>query len=164
MSLEFIEELDALVPQSRVIATAIGDITVAPLVTAQIPPFLRHARPLFDALEGGLASGPLPDFPVDGIGQLAPDWLTLLETHGEAIIAAVAVATGQPAAAIGRLPPDQTIDLVQAILEENLDFFVRRLLPAVGRLMAGLLGRLSAMAGPTSSSASSPMATGETTS
>jgi len=147
MNQNLIDDLEALIPQSRAVTTAVGDIVVAPLVTAQIPPFLRHSRPLFDAIEGGLNG----DFDTQ-----APDWLTLLETHGEAIIQAVAVATGQAPATIGRLPPDQTIALVQAILEENLDFFVRRLLPAVSQLMTGIMERLRGMAGPTSSSGLSP--------
>lgn len=155
MSQNIIDDLEALIPQPRTVTTAAGDIVVAPLVTAQIPPFLRHARPLFDAIEQGLNG----DF-----DTLAPDWMSLLETHGEAIIQAVAVATGQTPAAIGRLPPDQTIALVQAILEENLDFFVRRLLPAVSQLMTGIMERLRGMAGPTSSSDSSPTDTAAATS
>lgn len=161
MSRDFLEELDTLVPRARVVATLIGDIAVAPLVTAQIPPFLRAARPLLDAIEDSLEQAsdlPSAEMPTGS------DWLGLMEKHGESLIESVAVATGKSAGEIGKLPPDHTVALIQAVLEENLDFFVRRLLPATAALMTGILGRLGALAGRTSSSDSSPTVTAAPTS
>lgn len=144
-------DLEALIPQPRLVATTLGDIAVRPLVTAELPPFLRAARPVFDALE---AAGNM-----DGV-----DWISLVEQHGERIIDALAIATRQEPARIGTLPLDHTVALLQAVLEENMDFFVRRLLPGAVRLMSGLLAHISPASGPTPSSASSETGIAATTS
>ncbi|WP_153116022.1 hypothetical protein [Rhodocyclus tenuis] len=156
------EDLEALIPAPRVVTTALGDISVLPIVTAQIPPFLRHARPLLDQLDSllivvGADAG-------EAVIAPPPDWMSLIEQHGESAIAAIAVATGKTADQIGTLPPDQTLALLQAIVEENLDFFVRRILPATRSLVVGLLSRLATLAGRMSSSDSSLTATGAPTS
>ncbi|MGH8521943.1 MAG: hypothetical protein ACREU9_11115 [Gammaproteobacteria bacterium] len=89
-------------------------LEVVPLTVGQLPAFARAIRSLAPALQGGEA-----------------DWLGLLAEHGESMIAAVGIATGLKHEDLAGLPPDEFVALAAALMEVNMDFFVRRLTPAV---------------------------------
>lgn len=91
-----------------------GTFTVSPLTVGQIPSFARAIRPIAPALQGGEA-----------------DWLGLLADHGDAVIAAVSIASSITPKDLAALGPDEFVALATACMEVNMDFFVRRLTPAV---------------------------------
>lgn len=109
------DELETIY-QPRAIEVEVGGRTVSvkPLTVGQLPVFARAIRPLAPALQGGEA-----------------DWLELIAEHGESVIASVSIATAMTREDLGGLPPDEFVRLAAAVMEVNMDFFVRRLTPAV---------------------------------
>ena len=110
-------DLDILDPAGRDVTVAGRTVRILPLTIGQLPRFVRAIQPAAPLLTG----------------DEAPDWLALIGEHGEAVIAAAAVATGMESKEIGALAPDEFVVLCGAIFESNVDFFVRRLAPAMER-------------------------------
>lgn len=135
--------LDILEPRSRAVCLGDGEVRVAALTLGQMLAVQR-------ALEGiDLSKG----FARDEVVQL-------LVTHGEKFLNAIAAAVSIDRSRLESAPADHVLDLFEALIEENTDFFVRRLTPK----LLGLMQRLArigsqAGAGPTPSTRSSAPAT-----
>ncbi len=99
------------VPLSIEIAGECIDLT--PLKVGEVPAFARAVQPI----AAGLSA--------------SPDWLALLAEHGEAVIAAIAIATRRPVVWVAGLDLDEAVRLAEAVFGVNADFFIRRLLPSV---------------------------------
>lgn len=109
------DELETIYqPKTLDVAAFGGIVLVVPLTVGQLPAFARAIRPLAPTLQSGGA-----------------DWLDLLAEHGEAMIESVGIGTGLTPADLHGLPPDEFVALAAAVMEVNMDFFVRRLAPAV---------------------------------
>ena len=118
------------VPTSLVIGGESLELT--PLKVGELPAFARAVQPVVDSL------------------SVSNDWMALLAKHGEAVIAAVAIASRRPAAWVAGLELDEAVRLADAVFEVNADFFIRRLLPVITET-AGRIGQR--LGGPASSSA-----------
>lgn len=88
-------------------------IDLTPLKVGEVPAFARAVQPIAASLSA------------------SPDWLALLAEHGEAVIAAIAIATRRPVDWVAGLDLDEAVRLAEAVFEVNADFFIRRLLPSV---------------------------------
>ncbi len=144
------DDLDVVVPP--LCATA-GGIEVRPLVVRQLSPFAKALKKLPDDVIAGLSTG--------SINPLA------IAEHCDVFAEAVAIATFTDVKTIGDMLPDRLVNLVGAVLEVNLDFFVRHLAPALNDRMGRVTARgqrLIAVAGSMSSSGSSSMDTSDPTS
>lgn len=97
-------------------------LEVKPLPVRHLARAARHAEPLLRALA---------ELPETG----APSWLDLMR-HGDDLIALVSLATGLDEALVGDLDAAELIELAATVFEVNADFFTRRFLPAMHRLMA----------------------------
>ncbi len=129
-------DLDVLVPQARVMELAGQRLTISPLVVGELPAMLKAVRPFAEQLTG------------------EPDWLALLCDHGDALLAALALASRQPRDWVDALALDDAIMLAAAVFEVNADFFVRRVAPKVGDLAQSLNGQRNGLsAGSTPSPA-----------
>lgn len=115
------------VPVALVIADEALELT--PLKVGELPAFTRAIRPFAERL------------------GTEPDWLSLLAEHGEAVLAALAIASRRPRAWIDGLDLDEAIRLAEALLEVNADFFVRRVSPQIARAAASLEARIRQTAG-----------------
>lgn len=115
------------VPVALVVADEALELT--PLKVGELPAFTRAIRPFAERL------------------GTEPDWLALLAEHGEAVLAALAIASRQPRAWIDGLDLDEAIRLAEALLEVNADFFVRRVSPQIARAAASLEARIRQTAG-----------------
>ena len=104
------------VPVSVEIAGERIDLT--PLKVGEVPAFARAVQPIAASLSA------------------SPDWLALLAEHGEAVIAAIAIATRRPVDWVAGLDLDEAVRLAEAVFGVNADFFIRRLLPSVMRAAA----------------------------
>lgn len=118
-------DLDVLLPQARVLELVGQRLTISPLVVGELPAMLKAVRPFAEQLTG------------------EPDWLALLCDHGDALLAALALASRQPRDWVDALALDDAITLAAAVFEVNADFFVRRVAPKVGDLAQSLNGRLA---------------------
>lgn len=139
------DELDTLIPTAR----TVEGIEVKPLVVRQISPFTKALKKLPQDVLTGIETG-VVDF-------------TAIAEHCDVFAEAVAIATDAKRERIGDLHPDALVALVGAVLEVNLDFFVRRLAPQLQALT--VMGeRLVQRVGLMSSSGSSSTDTGAPTS
>ena len=104
------------VPLSIEIAGERVDLT--PLKVGEVPAFARAVQPIAVGLSA------------------SPDWLALLAEHGEAVIAAIAIATRRPVDWVAGLDLDEAVRLAEAVFGVNADFFIQRLLPSVTQAAA----------------------------
>lgn len=104
------------VPVSVEIAGERIDLT--PLKVGEVPAFARAVQPIATSLSA------------------SPDWLALLAEHGEAVIAAIAIATRRPVDWVAGLDLDEAVRLAESVFAVNADFFIRRLLPSVTQAAA----------------------------
>ena len=93
-------------------------IDLTPLKVGEVPAFARAVQPIAASLSA------------------SPDWLALLAEHGEAVIAAIAIATRRPVDWVAGLDLDEAVRLAEAVFAVNADFFIRRLLPSVTQAAA----------------------------
>ncbi|MCC6579044.1 MAG: hypothetical protein IT440_01280 [Phycisphaeraceae bacterium] len=108
----------ALPPVPLSIEIAGERIDLTPLKVGEVPAFARAVQPI----AAGLSA--------------SPDWLALLAEHGEAVIAAIAIATRRPVVWVAGLDLDEAVRLAEAVFGVNADFFIRRLLPSVTQAAA----------------------------
>jgi hypothetical protein len=124
------DELDILEDaREREVAYNGARLLIVPLRIGQIPRFTRAARPIIEELAASVAA------PVSGEEEVSRETLSTgavldwIEKHGEALIDAMAAATGRERDWIAEGAADEFLELTIAVLSVNLDFFVRRLLP-----------------------------------
>lgn len=130
-------------PAPRVVTVAGVAVELTPIRLGELPRLLTVARPLAEAFSRD------------------PDWMALLERHGEAVLDLLALATRRERAWINDLSLDDTVQLAAAVFEVNADFFVRRVAPAV-QAAADRLQPILSSAGTRPSPGSSPAATAST--
>ena len=116
------EMFAALPPVPASVEIAGEHIELTPLKVGEIPAFARAVQPAVATLSASLSA--------------SPDWLALLAEHGEAVIAAIAVATRRPVEWVAGLDLDEAVRLAEAVFGVNADFFIRRLLPSVTQAAA----------------------------
>lgn len=108
----------ALPPVPLSIEIAGERIDLTPLKVGEVPAFARAMQPIAASVSA------------------SPDWLALLAEHGEAVIAAIAIATRRPVEWVAGLDLDEAVRLAEAVFGVNADFFIRRLLPSVTQAAA----------------------------
>lgn len=108
----------ALPPVPLSIEIAGERIDLTPLKVGELPAFARAVQPIAVGLSA------------------SPDWLALLAEHGDAVIAAIAIASRRPVDWVARLDLDEAVRLADAVFGVNADFFIRRLLPSVTQAAA----------------------------
>ncbi len=108
----------ALPPVPMSIDVAGEHIDLTPLKVGEVPAFARAVHPIAASL------------------STSPDWLALLAGHGEAVIAAVAIATRRPVEWVASLDLDEAVRLAEAVFGVNAVFFIQRLLPSVTQAAA----------------------------
>ena len=108
----------ALPPVPLSIEIAGERIDLTPLKVGEVPAFARAVQPIAVGLSA------------------SPDWLALLAEHGEAVIAAIAIATRRPVVWVAGLDLDEAVRLADAVFGVNADFFIQRLLPSVTQAAA----------------------------
>ena len=108
----------ALPPVPLSIEIAGERIDLTPLKVGEVPAFARAVQPIAASLSA------------------SPDWLALMAEHGEAAIAAIAVATRRPVDWVAGLDLDEAVRLAEVVFGVNADFFIRRLLPSVTQAAA----------------------------
>lgn len=138
-------ELDSLVPRAIELVVGGEPLAIQPLKVGQLPGFVRAISPVLQPLMGG--SG------MNSTGS-GIDWLTLLGTHGDDLLAAIAIAVGKPRAWVDGLAADEAILVAAKVIEVNADFFTRTVLPQLDSLFgaATLPPSLTTRAGATAGS------------
>lgn len=107
------EMFAALPPVPASVEVAGEHIELTPIKVGEVPAFARAVQPIAASLSA------------------SPDWLAILAEHGEAVIAALAIATRRPVDWVAGLDLDEAVRLAEVVFGVNADFFIRRLLPSV---------------------------------
>ncbi len=130
-------ELDTLMPAPLELTIAGEMLQLTPLRVGQLPAFLRNVEPI-----------------VRELASPSIDWLSLFGTHGDAVLNAIAIATGKPRDWLDGLTTDAAIELAARVIEVNADFFIRAVLPRIEAVTAQIskLEAQASQAGSTSSS------------
>ena len=122
------DQFPALPPVPLILFVGGERLELTPLRLGEIPGFARAIRPLASSL------------------SVSPDWLALLDEHGEAVIEAVAIASRRPKDWLAGLELDDAVRLIEAVFEVNADFFIQRVWPSlceaaaqIGTRMAGAM-------------------------
>lgn len=102
--------LAEFVPLERRVTLRSGPIEIRPLTLRQLSAFSRAVAPILPHLVHGQIVAAIVENP-------------------DALLEAVAAATGIPAAGLPE-DPAEFVELAAAVVEVNVDFFIRRLLPA----------------------------------
>lgn len=125
--------LDTYFPEPRRLLIAGKQVSIAEVKPKLLPPFLRAIGPAL----APLAAGNL----IDAFG-----------THGERVIEAVAIATGESAEWLGDLALDDFILIFGEVAEVNTRFFVLSVMPALNEAMARITAALTLGETPSQSS------------
>lgn len=140
--------LEDFIPLSRTVPLGGGrSVDIRPLTLRSFPSFTKAVQPILPYL-------------------LAGQIVVALTENPEALIDAVSIATGL---ALDDIPDDPAVfvELAGAVTEVNMDFFARRLLPALRAAGAAITAAVSAIPHPDGDSrlpGSASEATGLTTS
>jgi hypothetical protein len=114
------DNLDVIAPPVRTVRIGRGEFELRPLTIGQIPPLMRTLKQISGSLDGTA---------IDFANLDAAQLITLAADHGDTLIDAVVVATGQPLEVIAAGTVDEFVDLFAQVVEVNSDFFVQRVLP-----------------------------------
>lgn len=125
-------DLDTLINTPRSVTLAGGDsLDIGPLEIRELPAFTRAVEPFIQHAylhEGGNAT----------------DLVIHMLTHDvDRLIDMVVVGARIDREKFGRMHGDDLILLATAVVEVNLDFFIRRMLPQINAAMQSLLVRLA---------------------
>lgn len=104
--------LDALAPREKAITVAGRQLALRPIRMGKLSAFAEAAMPVAPLILAGR------------IAEAATE-------HYANISAALIIATGADQAWLDELFPDDYLRLVQAVVEVNSDFFLRRLAPLI---------------------------------
>ncbi len=109
------EDLEALFPEQRHVTIAGVAVALGPLKVRQFGAFSKAAEPFAGFV-------------------IAGDYLAAVVQHYDAVITALEIATGQPAAVFEDMTSDQVMQVLAEVMEINLRFFAERLLPVRDQL------------------------------
>lgn len=107
------QDIDFLEVAPRTLVIDGRSVTVAPIQVRNLPALVRTVEPLLAQI---IYTGDSMD-PVQLAGMIG--------LHGDAVIEAVALCTGEPVDFIGSLQVDRMIALTMLVVEVNGDFFTR---------------------------------------
>lgn len=117
--------LDALIPEPRRVALRGLTVEFLPLKMRQVPSFTRAITPILPLVQ-------------------EERYAEAVAANYETVRDAVCIATGLTAPAVDDLYPDDFVALAGAVMELNLDFFARHVLPSVqGQARATMMAALA---------------------
>lgn len=124
-------EITTLFPQGKEVTLKGEKFLVMPFGFGQFPKVLSLMKRLKDPAEGS---------------QLTLATLgTMLADNADVVVEFSTLATKKPASFFEDVPMDEGVALVQAIIEVNADFFVKRLQPTVMQAIEALQNSLGAL-------------------
>jgi hypothetical protein len=121
-------ELEVLLPQGKQVSIKNANITITPFKFGELPKVFKAIEPisnvLFSAVNGGS----------NQIGIIS----SILAQGGDNVLDLMVIGSRQPREWIEQLEMDEGVDLLTAILEVNVGFFVQKVLPMVNDRMEAL--------------------------
>ena len=122
-------DMETLFPGRQV--TAGGEtLTITPLFFGNVPLATEKLAPVIKAVSSSLGK------PDQSIMDIASSWVDLLAAGGEDLLMFLAWYVNKPREWFNTIGMDDGLALLQAVYEENVDFFNRRVLPLLARAPA----------------------------
>jgi len=149
-------DLDTLIPQPRRVPFRGREVEVHPLRLNQVSAFASATKGIIG--RALLAAQLLEEGQSLSVGAVIYD---ALETDMDSLVRALALVTGESEAEIGEATMPEVIDLVEAVVEVNHDFFARRL-PAVLERLRPLVPAPKPSTAPAPAATTEPAADGST--
>ncbi len=117
-------ELETIFYEQKIIKTRSGDFKVGPFNIGQISKIKGQAIELIK-------------FIINNQKQLKPeDYITLIIQHTDEIVDLVSISTSSDKEKICSLLPDDLLNIIATIVEENTDFFMKSLLPEITKILS----------------------------
>jgi hypothetical protein len=132
------EDLKALFPGQEVVAGG-ETIVVSPFVFGQLPKVAKCFASIKSVIEDG-------------------NLIEIASAGGEDLLALLCLAANKPRAWFDKLPSDEGLNLMAAVIQVNRDFFVQRMSPVLQRLTQAVNGT----GAPSSPDSSAPATDGAT--
>lgn len=129
------EDLNEIQPEPHILTISTEEITVSPLKFGQFGAFARTIKPVIGSINELLETDTSDT-------HFAMQIAELLANHSEDVLKAVAIAIDKPESWVSDLDMAQAIELVQAVIEVNMDFFGQRLVPHFNQAIQHLGTRL----------------------
>lgn len=111
--------LEKIVPTPIRIDVADERLSLTPIKTRELPAMMRAIAPILAEIQGG-----------DILGALAK--------NADSIVDAVSIGSRKPREWVDELDLDDLVAVAGAVLEVNVDFFVRAVLPGLTKAVEGL--------------------------
>lgn len=124
MSNDLAVQIESILPQPKVVKAGGEDIVIKPLGISKYPPILKLLKKVMDTKPDTKGFDPKEfffEFP-------------------EETLALMAIAINKPITFFDNVMPDEAMELLMAIAEVNVDFFVTKILPLVESLPARVEG------------------------
>ncbi len=129
------EAIEKVVPKQVVINIQGEDLTIKPFKFTQIPQVAKHAQPIIDELHSLSKAG---------VTDKAALTTAIIAKCGDGIVDLIRIATGKDQAWLDQLGMDDGFTLMGAIVEVNVDFFIKAVLPAIiSRVQKTQIGQIS---------------------
>ena len=119
-------EMQTLFPGKELTLSTGEKITIKPFTFGQLPKALKLSQKIGQALANAYNEGKLTDSKV-----AVTSALEVLADGGEDIIELVGLATGKKREWFDTVPGEDTIDILNAFVEVNKDFFIQKIMPKV---------------------------------
>lgn len=116
-------DLNKIIPTDEPLTIGGKTITPRTMKVKQLPAVLKAVQPFAGAFKGGVQSLDIP---------------TLLIDHTPNVVELVHQLTGEDKEWVENLELDEMIEVFTKVVEVNLDFFIRKVLP----LLSGAMARL----------------------
>ncbi|MGB5583691.1 MAG: hypothetical protein WBO93_08865 [Gammaproteobacteria bacterium] len=126
------DQLSEIICEGKLIEINGGSLIITPLKVRELPAFTRALQPIIEPL--GQIMG----------GAVSQGGLVSLMAEGEHLIDAVVIASREPDEWVNDLELDDFILLAMAVMEVNADFFARRLMPMMEKVLSKAAGMQSA--------------------
>lgn len=134
-------ELEKLIPKSIELTVGGEQLTITPIKVKELSSFTRAISPMMDT------------FNEAGRDELISK---LIFNHTYSLIKATAIAARKTEDFVNQLDIDELVDLVTAIIEVNIDFFMQKVLPKITLAIDRLGGSIN-LDGPMPTSSSENM-------
>ncbi len=129
-------DIDVLFPGKTMTVGGLS-LTVVPFSFGKMPEVTQLLQPILKPLS---ASG-IINFSDKGIFSISPTWpakiIDIMADAGEPLLKLVSFLADVPRETLDTFGMDDGIDLTRAVIEINADFFIKKVLPRLGLVLAG---------------------------
>lgn len=122
-------ELEVLLPQGKQVKIQNANITITPFKFGELPRVFKAIDPISSSLFKVVANG----------GNQMNVISSIIAEGGDNILDLMAIGSRKPREWVDTLEMDEGVELLAAILEVNVSFFVQKVLPQINNRLEAVL-------------------------